>query len=77
MKRFYHSFSSLFRSGMTPLHFAALNGHEDTVRIILQVANVQVIWSKDAVGRTPFKLAKYMGYSNICEIMLQCLSEQG
>ena len=63
--------------GLTPLHYAALNGRKEMCKFILDLPNVR---DKNPgcskFGATPLHLAAYQGYSEVCKIFLPYLNEK-
>jgi ankyrin repeat protein len=56
--------------GITPLHFAAGNGHMDVSRILLaKGADANAKTSND--GNTPSQLAALGGHKNVLELLRQ------
>jgi ankyrin repeat protein len=64
-KAFAHQANLL---GFTPLHAAAVNGHHEACRLLLESgANVNV---PNEEGYTPLHVAAYYGYHEICRLLL-------
>src|SRR5579862_3189541 len=55
-------------SGMTPLHFAAQNGHKEVAEVLL--ANKAEAGSNDRDGVMPLHLAAYTGHRDVVELLL-------
>jgi hypothetical protein len=56
-------------AGMTPLHIAAAQGHEDVVALLL--ANQADVNAKDNAGETPLDLALGTGHLEVMEMLRQ------
>ena len=54
------------KTGFTPLHYAALNGHVEIYKMIIEVAKDKN--PKDVNGSTPSQLAANCGIQKFCEI---------
>ena len=54
--------------GMTPLHYAADEGHTEVVELL--IANGADVNAKDENGRTPLHLATYWGEKEIVELLI-------
>ena len=63
--------------GLTPLHYAALNGHKEMCKFILDLPNAH---DKNPAcskfGATPLHLAAYQGHSEVCKIFLPFLNDK-
>ena len=63
--------------GLTPLHYAALNGHKEMCKFILDLPNVH---DKNPAcskfGATPIHLAANQGYSEVWKIFLPYLNDK-
>jgi uncharacterized protein len=61
--------------GWTALHFAALNGHENIVKILLQKAFRVNAEAMTEDGRTPRSMAKEAGHLNIVKLIDDYIAE--
>jgi ankyrin repeat protein len=59
--------------GMTPLHWAAAQGHKGVAELLL--ANKAAVNAKDNVGRTPLHIAAYWSYEDVAELLLDNKAE--
>ena len=55
--------------GLTPLHHAAFNGHQNLVELLL--ANKAEVNAKTTNGMTPLHLTAKMGYRDVAELLRQ------
>ena len=60
--------------GSTPLHLAAMEGHEEIVELFLSRGVSQVI--NNNIKRLPLHYAAANGHSEVCEMLLRASSEQ-
>ena len=62
--------------GWTALHFAALNGHENVVKLLLQ-KNINVnVEAMTEDGRTPRSMAEVAGHTNIVKLIDEYIAQQ-
>ena len=54
--------------GRTPLHWAAVNGHEEIVNMLAQARATLDVMDKD--GKTPFAYACYQGHTQCAKVLL-------
>ena len=53
--------------GRTPIHFAALNGHSEIVKIIINYMEIPNV--ADLYGKTPIHLATKNGHANVVQVL--------
>ena len=58
--------------GRTPIHFAALNGHSEVVKIIINFTEIPNV--ADLYGMTPIHLATKNGHANVVQVLTPCSS---
>ena len=58
--------------GRTPIHFAALNGHSEVVKIIISYTQIPNV--ADLYGMTPIHLATKNGHANVVQVLTPCSS---
>ncbi|KAK5635619.1 hypothetical protein RRF57_011331 [Xylaria bambusicola] len=57
------------RKGQTPLSWAARNGHEEIVQLLVEKgADIE---SKDSIGRTPLLWAAEEGHQEIVQLLVE------
>ena len=62
--------------GWTALHFASLNGHEDTVNALLTASKIVAAEAVTEDGRTPRQMAEEAGYTSIVSMLDEYVAEQ-
>ena len=55
-------------TGLTPLHEAASQGHEDMAQYLL--FNKAEVNARDDTGNTPLHMATYLGHKDVVELLL-------
>ena len=68
--------SRLNENGMTPLHYAAFNGHLRVCKLIIENVSDKNPSSVNSDGNTPLHWAAFSGRVKICQLIMQQVSDK-